>query len=44
MNVSHRHSWALTPDEAIALQKKLRADVVADRRIDIGSVRLVAGV
>ena len=44
MRVRHRHSWALTPKEAVALQKELRAEVVTDRPLDLAKVRLVAGV
>ena len=34
----------MSPAEAIALQKELRREVVSDRPIDLGLVRLVAGV
>lgn len=44
MNVIRRHSWALTPQEAVTLQKTLRAEVVSDRPIDLDAVQLVAGV
>lgn len=44
MGLHHRHRWDLSPQEAIALQQELRAEVVADRPLDFGSVRLVAGV
>jgi deoxyribonuclease V len=39
-----RHAWDLTPAEAVALQRRLRSEIVADRAIDLGAVRLVAGV
>ena len=38
------HAWDLTPSEAVALQKRLRSEVVADRPIELSGVRLVAGV
>ncbi|GBU19927.1 MULTISPECIES: deoxyribonuclease V [Methylobacterium] len=44
MRIERRHAWDLTPTEAVALQRRLREEVVADRPIDLGSVRLVAGV
>ena len=44
MRLHPRHAWSVTPEEAVALQKELRSLVVADRPIDLGSVRLVAGV
>lgn len=44
MHVHKRHDWDLTPEQAIALQKELRGEVISDRPIDIGAVRLVAGV
>jgi deoxyribonuclease V len=44
MRLYRRHSWAVSPAEAIALQKELRGRVLSDRPIDVGRVRLVAGV
>ncbi len=44
MHLNRIHAWDLTPGEAIALQKDLRRDVIADRPIDLDSVRVVAGV
>jgi deoxyribonuclease V len=44
MRLHRRHSWSVSPAEAIALQKELRGVVISDRPIDIGRVRLVAGV
>jgi deoxyribonuclease V len=44
MRLHHRHRWDLTPKEAVALQQELRAEVIADRPIDLTAVRLVAGV
>lgn len=44
MELHPRHAWNLTPAEAVAVQTRLRSEVVADRPIDLSSVRLVAGV
>jgi deoxyribonuclease V len=44
MRLEHRHSWDLSPTEAISLQKALRARVISDRPIDLDAVRIVAGV
>lgn len=44
MRLHRRHRWDLTPQDAMALQQELRASVVADRPLDLASVRLVAGV
>jgi len=44
MHLNRIHAWDLTPGEAIALQKDLRRDVIADRPIDLDAVRVVAGV
>ena len=44
MELHPRHAWDLTPAEAVALQRRLRSEIVADRAIDLGAVRLVAGV
>jgi deoxyribonuclease V len=44
MHIEHCHNWNLTPEQAIALQKTLAAEVISDRPIDLDSVRLVAGV
>jgi deoxyribonuclease V len=44
MRLQHRHPWDLSPSDAIALQRKLRAEVISDRPIDVGAIRLVAGV
>lgn len=44
MRLNPRHGWDLSPEEAVALQKALRREVVSDRPIDIAAVRLVAGV
>ncbi|RVU14399.1 deoxyribonuclease V [Methylobacterium oryzihabitans] len=44
MELHRRHDWDLTPAEAVALQRRLAAEVVADRPLDLAGVRLVAGV
>lgn len=44
MQIHHLHDWNITPAEAIELQKKLAAEVISNRPIDMFSVRLVAGV
>lgn len=44
MELHPRHAWDLTPAEAVALQRRLRSEIVADQAIDLGAVRLVAGV
>jgi deoxyribonuclease V len=42
MKLHFEHEWNLTPEEAIALQRQLRKEVVAEDQP--GTVRLVAGV
>jgi deoxyribonuclease V len=44
MRLHHLHEWNLLPSEAIALQKQLAAQVIANRPIDLNTIRLVAGV
>lgn len=44
MQIRRRHSWDLTPTEAVALQNELRGDVITDRAIDLSKVRTIAGV
>ncbi|MBZ0277424.1 MAG: deoxyribonuclease V [Anaerolineae bacterium] len=44
MQINHRHAWNITPQEAIALQKTMAAEVIHDRPLDISRVKLVAGV
>ena len=44
MHIERRHSWDLAPDQAVALQRDLRREVVADQPIDLDVIRLVAGV
>lgn len=38
------HKWDLTPEQAVALQRRLAADVVFDRPLPLEQVRHVAGV
>jgi deoxyribonuclease V len=44
MHIHHRHEWTLTPEQAIALQKQLAAEIVSNCPIDLAAVKLVAGV
>ena len=44
MRIRHRHDWNISPSEAVALQRELRREIVADRPIDLAGLRLVAGV
>jgi len=44
MHIQHKHDWNVSPQEAIALQKTLAAEVISNKPIDITSVKLVAGV
>lgn len=44
MKVAELHSWALSASEAVALQKTLAGQVIADRALDMGALKTVAGV
>jgi deoxyribonuclease V len=44
MRLHPRHSWSVTPEEAVALQRELRGQIVADRPLDLDAIGLVAGV
>src|SRR5215203_1470467 len=44
MLLNRRHAWTTAPAEAVALQRELRSEVVADQPIDLAAVWLVAGV
>jgi deoxyribonuclease V len=44
MYIQHRHDWNLKPDQAIDLQKQLVKEVIYDRPLNLGAIRLVAGV
>ncbi len=44
MRLKRRHSWQLTPKEAVALQRELSGDVITNRPLDLASIKTVAGV
>jgi deoxyribonuclease V len=44
MQISHLHDWQVSAAEAIALQKRLVANIIYDRPLEIESIKLVAGV
>ena len=44
MHIEHLHDWNLTPDQAIALQKQLREQVIYDKPLKLDTIKLVAGV
>ncbi|MGY2047247.1 deoxyribonuclease V [Methylobacterium sp. JK268] len=44
MELHPRHPWDVTPGEAVALQQRLAAEIIADRPLDLSAIRLVAGV
>lgn len=44
MKLKRLHDWNLTPKEAIALQQRLRGDVVTGRPLDVKTIKTVAGV
>jgi deoxyribonuclease V len=44
MRLHPRHSWSVTPEEAVALQKELRSQIISDRSLDLDAIGLVAGV
>lgn len=44
MHITHLHDWNLTPPDAVALQKRLAAQIVTGPPLDLARVRLVAGV
>ena len=44
MDLVRRHDWNLTPTQAVALQRELADEIVADKALDLDAVRLVAGV
>jgi deoxyribonuclease V len=44
MHIQHRHDWNISPQEAIALQKQLAAEIISNKPLDLENVRLVAGV
>jgi deoxyribonuclease V len=44
MRLTKLHDWNLTPAQAVALQKQLASQVIANQPINLERVRLVAGV
>lgn len=44
MHIHHRHDWNLKPEEAIALQKVMAAEVITDQPLDLDRIERVAGV
>lgn len=44
MDLVRRHDWNLTPTQAVALQRELAGEIVADKALNLDAVRLVAGV
>jgi deoxyribonuclease V len=44
MHVHHLHAWDVTPQEAIAIQKDLAAQLIDDTPLEIASIQRVAGV
>ena len=44
MELQRLHDWNLSPSEAVALQNALAPRLISDQPLDLGAVRLVAGV
>lgn len=44
MRLFPRHTWTVTPEQAIALQNTLASEIISNRPIDVEAVQLVAGV
>jgi deoxyribonuclease V len=44
MHIEHLHDWNISPQEAIAIQKRLRTEIISNKPIDLNGVKLVAGV
>lgn len=44
VTIHELHPWDVPPDEAIRLQRRLAAQVIADQPLPLGAIRLVAGV
>ncbi len=44
MQLHPRHPWTVSPEEAVAIQRRLRGELVLDTPLDPASIRLVAGV
>ncbi|MBS7697754.1 MULTISPECIES: hypothetical protein [unclassified Chelatococcus] len=43
MRLTHRHDWRLALSEAIDLQRRMRAEMIADPPLDLDRIK-VAGV
>lgn len=44
MRFAPLHGWELDASAAVALQKRMAAEVIADHPLDLGAIRVVAGV
>ncbi|GGE40081.1 endonuclease V [Agaricicola taiwanensis] len=44
MRIYPRHSWNVTPTEAVALQRRLKPELITTTPLDLKRIRLVAGV
>jgi deoxyribonuclease V len=44
MHLTPLHTWNLSPQEAIALQRQLAGQVITDQPLDLNAIRLVGGV
>ncbi|PJF24378.1 MAG: endonuclease V, partial [Phototrophicales bacterium] len=44
MRFAPLHGWEMDASAAVALQKRMAAEVIADRPLDLGAIRVVAGV
>lgn len=44
MEIARLHSWDVTPDEAVAIQQRMRALVVRENGFDPAQVRTIAGI
>ncbi|MDX1991111.1 MAG: deoxyribonuclease V [bacterium] len=44
MDIIHRHDWDVAPQQAIALQKQMAAELIYDRPLDLSKIGYVAGV
>jgi len=44
MKLHPRHRWDVSPAQAIALQRRLREELILDQPIDLGAVKTIAGV
>ena len=43
-DVTWRHRWDVSPDEAVAIQKRLRGELAQGETIRIDKIHTVAGV